>query len=93
MLDTAKADEHARETNLESRRHIAAMMFATTRGKPEPGESVSSGKTKMQKACVGELEVDVNAINLKAQDSDEHREVCISNGFKLNTMFNLSRLD
>ena len=46
MHDMAKADQHAREDNSESMRKIAAMMFSASKGKSEPGESVSVGKTK-----------------------------------------------
>ena len=45
MHDTAKVDQHAREETSESMRKIAAMMFSASKGKSEPGEIVSIGKT------------------------------------------------
>ena len=79
MHDTAKADEHKRETHLESRRHIAAMMFITTKGKPEPGQSVSISKNKMQKVGGGELQVELTTINFKAQYFDENTGEALPN--------------
>ena len=71
MHDTTKADEHERETNSENMRHVAAMMFVASKDKPERGESVSIGKTKMQKAGGGETELDLNTIKFKTQCFDE----------------------
>ena len=55
------------------------MMFAATRGKTEPGESVSIGKTKMQKIGGGELEVGFNTINFKAEYFDEYTGEALPN--------------
>ena len=79
MHDTAKAEEHARKTNLDNLRHVSAMMFAASRSKPEPGESVPFGKTNMQKVGGGELEVNFNTINLKAQYFDEYTGEALPN--------------
>ena len=72
MHDTVKADQHARENNSESLRNIAAMMFSASKGKSEPNESVSIGKSNMQKVGGGEIEADFNAINVKTQCFDEY---------------------
>ena len=79
MHYTAKADEHERETNLEGRRHIAALMFAATKGKPEPGESVPIGKTEMQKLGGGESKIDFKTINLNARYFDEYTGEALPN--------------
>ena len=72
MHDTAKADQHESKENSESMRKIAAMMFSASKGKSEPGESVSIGKTKMQKNGGGEIEADLNTIKFKTQYFDEY---------------------
>ena len=71
MHDTAKADQHAREQTAEELGRIAALMFSS-KTQSVPNESVSAGKTKMKKVGGGEIEVDFNTLNFKAQYFDEY---------------------